>query len=173
MAALIAENNFPASDVSYKGCWKNEPGQMNPFYSEEFATTWGSTQTNIAANLAIIGTMQVKNSEGAIEYEARVCLRFRKNKAGEYVGGISVPTIRSLRAKLQDWCRPVATFDMPVYLITVSEIEFFKAEYYARYGSAADAQAHYAAAIEASFASANSGWSDRLHSPLSIRGFQL
>ena len=52
-------------------------------------------------------------------------------------------------------CRPVATFDMPVYLITVSEIEFFKAEYYARYGSAADAQAHYAAAIEASFASAN------------------
>jgi hypothetical protein len=43
---------------------------------------------------------------------------------------------------------------MPVYLITVSEIEFFLAEYHARYGTSANAQAHYQAAIEASFASA-------------------
>jgi hypothetical protein len=40
---------------------------------------------------------------------------------------------------------------MPVNLITVSEIEFFLAEYYARYGSAGDAEAHYKAAIDASF----------------------
>ena len=43
---------------------------------------------------------------------------------------------------------------MPVNLITVSEIEFFKAEYYARYGTSADAESHYKAAIEASFTSA-------------------
>ena len=36
----------------------------------------------------------------------------------------------------------------------MAEIEFFLAEYYARYGSATDAAAHYAAAIEASFATA-------------------
>lgn len=156
VAALLAENNFPTTDVSYKGCWKNEPGQMNPFYSEEFATTWGSTQTNIAANLAIIGTMQVKNSEGAVEYEdPRLAAFFQKNKSNEYIGGISGTNYPKSTSKLQDWCRPVATFDMPVYLITVSEVEFFKAEYYARYGSAADAATHYAAAIEASFASAN------------------
>ena len=75
--------------------------------------------------------MQVKNSEGAIEYEdPRLSAFFEKNKAGEYVGGISGTNYPKSTSKLQDWCRPVATFDMPVYLITVSEIEFFKAEYY-------------------------------------------
>ncbi len=156
VAALIAENNFPTSDVSYKDCWKNEAGQMNPFYSEEFSSSWGSTQTNIAANLAIIGTMQVKNSSGAIEYEdPRLSAFFEKNTAGEYWEGCSGACSPGSTSLLRDWCRPVATFDMPVFLITVSEIEFFKAEYYARYGSTADAKAHYGAAIEASFASAN------------------
>ena len=91
---------------------------MSPFYAEEFSSAWGSTQTNVAANLAIIGTNYLSTS------------------------------------KLTKWCRPVASFDMPVHLITVSEIEFFKAEYYARYGSAGEAAAYYAVAIEASFASA-------------------
>ncbi len=45
-------------------------------------------------------------------------------------------------------------YDDPVYLITRSEVEFFLAEYEARYGSAAAAEDHYKAAIEASFASA-------------------
>ena len=46
---------------------------------------------------------------------------------------------------------------MPVYLITMSEIEFFIAEYYARQGNAAQAEAHYCAAIEASFETADVG----------------
>ena len=104
--------------------------------------------------------MQVKNSEGAVEYEdPRLAAFFQKNKSSEYIGGISGTNYPKSTSKLQDWCRPVATFDMPVYLITVSEVEFFKAEYYARYGSAADAATHYATAIEASFASANVGLS--------------
>jgi len=48
----------------------------------------------------------------------------------------------------------VASFDMPVYLITVSEIEFFIAEYYARQNDATQAQTHYDAAITASCNSA-------------------
>ena len=60
---------------------------MNPFYSEEFATTWGSTQTNIAANLAIIGTMRIEDSEGNVVYEdPRLPKFFDKNKAGQYMG---------------------------------------------------------------------------------------
>jgi hypothetical protein len=43
---------------------------------------------------------------------------------------------------------------MPVYLISLFETEFFLAEYHARYGTPADAETHYKAAIEASFASA-------------------
>lgn len=154
LAALIAEDNFPAADVSYKGCWKNESGQMSPFFAEEFSPAWGSSQINVAGNLAIIGTMLVKNAEGGVEYEdPRLAVFFDKNIDGEYVGCISGTNYPST-SKLTKWCRPVASFDMPVYLITVSEVEFFKAEYHARYGTAADAASHYAAAIEASFASA-------------------
>lgn len=154
VSALIAEDNFPTIDISYSDCWSNEAGQMNPFYAEEFSTTWGSTQTNIAANLAIIGTMQVKDGDGDVEYQdPRLAAFFEKNSGGEYIGSVSGTNYPS-SSKLTSWCRPVASYNMPVYLITVSEIEFFKAEYYARYGSANDAASHYAAAIEASFASA-------------------
>ena len=45
-------------------------------------------------------------------------------------------------------------YDDPVALISVSEIEFFLAEYEARYGTSANAEAHYKAAVEASFAAA-------------------
>lgn len=152
--ALITEDNFPTSDVSYSGCWSNEAGHMSPFYAEEFSSAWGSTQTNVAANLAIIGTMQVKDAEGNVEYQdPRLPAFFAVNSNGEYIGSVSGTNYPST-SKLVNWCRPVASFDMPVYLITLAEIEFFKAEYHARYGSAGDAASHYAAAIEASFASA-------------------
>lgn len=160
VAALIAESNFPTADVSYKGCWKNESGQMSPFYAEEFSTAWGSQQTNVAANLAIIGTMLVKDAEGNVVYQdPRMEAFFVKNSDGVFIGGVSGTNYPST-SKLTKWCRPVASFDMPVYLITVSEIEFFIAEYYARYGTAADAATHYAAAIEASFASAGVSGAD-------------
>lgn len=158
--SLITENNFPTDDISYKGCWKNESGQMSPFYAEEFSTAWGSQQMNVAANLAIIGTMQVYDSEGALKYQdPRLGAFFEKNSDGIYIGSVSGTNYPST-SKLTKWCRPVASFDMPVYLITVSEVEFFKAEYYARYGAASDAAAHYAAAIEASFASAGVNGAD-------------
>lgn len=154
VAALIDEDNFPTSDVSYSGCWSNEAGHMSPFYAEEFSSAWGSNQINVAANLAIIGTMQVKDDEGNVEYEdPRLSAFFEVNSDNVYIGGVSGTNYPST-SSLTKWCRPVASFDMPVYLLTVAEIEFFKAEYYARYGTASDAASHYAAAIEASFASA-------------------
>ncbi|WP_418696341.1 SusD/RagB family nutrient-binding outer membrane lipoprotein [Bacteroides sp.] len=152
VAALIAEDNFPTSDVSYASCWSNEPGHMSPFYAEEFSTAWGSTQTNIAANVAIIGSMLITDNNGTYQ-DPRLEKFFEKNSEGKYIGSVS-GTAYSGTATLNKWCRPVASYDMPVYLITLSEIEFFKAEYYARYGSAADAATHYAKAVEASFASA-------------------
>lgn len=157
VAAIINENNLPTADVAYQNCWKNESGQMSPFYAEEFSTAWGSTQTNVAANLAIVGTMQLFDSEGNIEYQdPRLAAFFETNEENKYVGGISGTNYPGSTTKLQStyWCRPVASYDMPVYLLTVSEIEFFKAEYEARYGTAVNAENHYAAAIEASFATA-------------------
>lgn len=154
VAALIAANNFPAADVTYKDCWANESGHMSPFYAEEFSSAWGSQQQNVCANLSIIGTMQVKDSEGNVEYEdPRLPSFFGLNPQGEYMGGISGTNYPG-STTMVNWCRPIASYDMPVHLISLAEIEFFKAEYYARYGSASDAASHYAAAIEASFATA-------------------
>ena len=156
IGALIAEDNFPATDVAYAGIWKNESGQMNPYYSEEFATNFGSTQINVVANIALIGTMIQKDSEGTVLYEdPRLAAFFEPNGSGNYTGGISGTNFSTSDAyKSTYWCRPVASFDMPVYIMTVAEREFFISEYYARTGNASEAEAHYAAAIEASFASA-------------------
>ncbi len=159
LAALVAENNFPTSDVAYTDCWANESGAMSPFYAEEFSTAWGSTQTNVCANITVIGSMYIKNSEGDVEYEDPRLSAFFEPASSGWVGGVSGTNYPST-SSLTSWCRPVASYDMPVYLITVSEVEFFLAEYYARYGSSSTAAEHYAAAIEASFASAGVSGAD-------------
>ncbi len=150
VAALIEEDNFPDSDVAFQGCWLNKSGEMSPYYAEEFSSDWGSTQVNVIANLAIIGTMKTDDYT-----DPRLAAYFEKNGNGEYVGGLSGTNFATTNTfKSTYWCRPKASYDMPVYLITISEIEFFLAEYYARYGSADKAAEHYSAAVEASFATA-------------------
>ena len=164
VGALIAENNFPSGDVAYVGCWKNEAGSMSPYYAEEFSSAWGSTQENVVANVAIIGTMLQKDANGNTTYEdPRLPAFFEKNGSGAYTGGISGSNFSTSDSyKSAYWCRPVASYDMPVYLITRSEVEFFIAEYYARQNNAAQAEAHYNAAIEASCASAGVGGADQV-----------
>jgi hypothetical protein len=156
IAALVSANNFPAGDVAWEGCWSNESGSLSPFYAEEFSTAWGSTQINVVANIAIVGTMQQKNAEGDVVFEdGRLAAFFEPNSSGVYTGGISGSNFSTSDSyKSGYWCRPVASYDMPVYLITRSEVEFFIAEYYAKAGNAAQAKAHYESAIEASFATA-------------------
>lgn len=148
IAALVAENNFPESDVAWKGCWKNASGQANPFYQEEFATYFGSTQINVVLNLALFATMDDSD-------DARMAVFFNPNTEGKFTGGVSGTNFGTSKKYNTNYtCRPAMTFDAPVYLITRSEIEFFLAEYEARWGSAAAAKEHYEAAIRASFASA-------------------
>lgn len=156
IGALIAQNNFPTEDVAYTDCWGNETGQMNPYYSEEFATSFGSTQINVTANMAIIGTMLQKDADGAVIYEdPRLPAFFEKNNSGNYVGGVSGTNFSTSSSyKAAYWCRPVMAYNSPVYYIQVAEVEFFIAEYYARQNNAAKAEEHYNAAIEASCASA-------------------
>ena len=150
--AIISEGNLPLGDVAYANCWGNEAGSMSPYYAEEFSPAWGSTQENVVANIAIIGTMLQKDGSGNVIYEdPRLPAFFEKNASGAYTGAISGTNFSTSDSyKSTYWCRPVASYDMPVYLITVSEVEFFIAEYYARQGNAAQAEAHYNAAIEAS-----------------------
>ncbi len=163
IATIISDNNLPVADVAYTGIWSNETGQMNPFYSEEFSTSFGSTQINVTANIALVGTMQVKNADGEIEYQdPRLGAFFDTNGSGEYTGGVSGTNFSTTDSyKASYWCRPAMQYDSPVYLITKSEIEFFIAEYYARKNDATQAAAHYAAAVEASFESAGVAGADQ------------
>ena len=147
LAALVAENNFPTEDVAYDDCWTDELGKASPFYQEEYATYFGSTQINVILNLALLNAMQAYE-------DGRLEVSFAKNDAGEYTGGISGTNFStSSSMKSGFWCRPVFKYDMPVNMITVSETEFFLAEYYARYGSETEAAAHYRNAVQASFES--------------------
>lgn len=153
VAALIAENNFPSADIKWADCWSDEAEKRSPLYSEDFAP---GMQQNMVANLAIINTMQVKDDLGNIEYtDPRLPVFFNTNTYGNYEGSISGTQYTGTSTfNANYWCRPAVAYDQPVYLITVAETEFFLAEYYSRYGSTADASAHYDAAIEASFATA-------------------
>lgn len=152
--ALITEGDLPASDVRFAGFFTSTVGQMNPFYAEEFSSAWGSTQKNVAANLAIIGTMQPLDAEGNVQYtDPRLPAFFELNSSGKYIGSVSGTNYTSTNS-LTKWCRPKMSYDTPVKLLTVEELEFFKAEYYARSGNSAEAENHYNAAIKASFASA-------------------
>lgn len=148
LTALINEGNFPTSDVSYDDIWADEAGKANPYYQEEYATYFGSTQINVVANLAYMQTMLESEDPRAQKF-------FEPNASGEYTGGVSGTNFSTSTQYRSDYfCRPIFKYDMPVYLITLSEIEFFLAEYYARNGSGPMAEQHYKAAIEASFASA-------------------
>ncbi|WP_353126845.1 SusD/RagB family nutrient-binding outer membrane lipoprotein [Parapedobacter pyrenivorans] len=145
---LVAANNFATEDISWDDIWVNESGKASPYFQEEFATYFGSTQVNVIANIALMETMLASE-------DGRVGAFFAKNASGEYKGGVSGTNFStSTTYQSTYFSRPAAAFDMPVYLITVAETEFFLAEYYARYGTSADAEAHYIAAIEASFSSA-------------------
>lgn len=151
--ALIEEGDLPTADVEYAGIWSEESGLMNPFYSEEFSSSWGSTQTNICGNLAILRTMQPYDAEGAVTYtDPRLSKFFKASSGTTYTGSVSGTQYTG--TSLSSWCRPVVTFDSPVSLLSLAEIEFFESEYYARTGNETEATSHYNAAIEASFASA-------------------
>lgn len=157
LATLVAEGNFPASDVAWAGCWKDELGQANPFFTEDNYASYGGSQKNMILNLAVLATMNAAD-------DARLQAFFDPNiEKREYQGGVSgtnFGTSSTYRANY--WCRPHKEFDSPVYFITRAEVEFFLAEYEARYGSMANAEAHYKSAIEASFASAGVTGADRV-----------
>jgi hypothetical protein len=127
---------------------------LSPFYAEEISSSWGSTQINVVANVAIIGSMQVKDADGGLVYEdPRLPSFFLKNGSGNYTGGISGSNFStSASYKAAYWCRPVGSYDMPVYLLTRSEIAFFAAEYFARNGRAMEAEIAYNMAVAESFA---------------------
>ena len=149
LTALVNEDNFPANDVAWSTCWADEPGKANPFYQEEFALYFGSTQINCGLNVALYRTMSDSR-------DGRLQAFFSPNEAGEYWGSISGYNMStSKKYKSAAFCRPAMKYNSPVYLISVAEINFFLSEYYHKVAkNEAKAKECYEAAIKASFASA-------------------
>lgn len=142
LSSLVAENNFPVGDVAYDCFNANETGKANPFYQEEFATYFGSNQVNIALNLSLLKVM---------DDDPRLQAFFSPNGEGKYFGGVSGTNFgTSSNYKAATFNRPAAKYSDPVVMISKAEVEFFLAEYEARYGSDDKAKAHYEAAVSAS-----------------------
>lgn len=157
LKALVDEANFPEGDVAWKNCWNDASGQANPYYQEEFATYFGSTQQNVILNLALLNTMTAAD-------DARLKVFFKPNDSkGEYTGGISGTNYQGTATYKADyWCRPNMKYDDPVYFISRFEVLFFLAEYEARYGSMDHAKDYYEAAVEASFRQAGVSGADKV-----------
>lgn len=149
ITALVEEDNFPDADVAWTCLTTNEKGHANPFYQEEFATYFGSTQVNCGLNVALYRTLDASG-------DARLGKFFSKNKNNVYWGSISGFNMStSDNYKDAAFCRPNMAADTPVYLISLSEIYFFLSEYYQKVkNDAVNAAAYYDAAIAASFATA-------------------
>ncbi len=163
LSALIGKNNFITSDAQYAGCWQNAQNVASPFYSEEFAP-WHS-QSNVVANVALVRTMTEYDGDGSVKYQdPRLATYFEKNSNGDFVGGISGTNFAARATapynSAAGLSRPIVKYDTPVVLISVAEVNFFKAEYYARYGTVSDATNSYNEAIRASFASAGVAGAD-------------
>ena len=145
LASLIGQDNFPTSDVAWS-LFVSEKYKSNPLWGQ--FTDTGNHAAWMQMNIASQKVYEAGN-------DARMQVYFNPNDAGEYVGWLSgcYPgnQFASGYKDLSDVsCANLHATD-PIYLITVAEIEFFKAEYEARYGSAAAAKTHYENAIKASF----------------------
>lgn len=150
VAALIAEDNFPTSDVCWEGCWADAEGKANPFYTEDAFANYGGSQKNVILNVALSETMDKSN-------DPRMGAWFETNADGEFIGGVSgtnFSTASKIGMGAGSFCRPKMKYNSPVYFITVAEINFFLAEYYAMTGNAGSAKQYYEDAIKASFATA-------------------
>ena len=83
LSALVSEGDFPTADVVWANCWSDEAEKRSPLYSEEFAP---GMQQNLVANLAIVNSMQVRNSMGNIEYtDPRLAVYFNPNASGNHI----------------------------------------------------------------------------------------
>lgn len=155
LSSLINQNNFPTADVMWAGCWSNAAEKANPFYSEEFAD-WGA-QKNAIANVAIISTMSAYN-------DGRLSSYWTRGDNGGFNGSVSGTNMSPAPTPygtMSYWSRPNMSYDTPVYFISLAEIEFFLAEYYAENGDVTgNGASHYAAAINASFESAGVSGAD-------------
>lgn len=146
IAALIAEDNFITEDVVYNKCWDDSEGSYSPLFAES-----KTIANDLTLNYGITAT--VKN-EGV--NDLRLYANWKDGNKG-LIGGVSGSNLSSEMSgtKTADMAQPNYRYDMPVYLMTMAEVDFFIAEFYATQNvDHAKAKAYYEKAVSESFATA-------------------
>jgi len=148
---LIDEGNFPTEDIAY-ACFSDEAGKDNPVY-ENYIRAIGDNNArrsqDISAHMATLGTMSSYN-------DPRIPAKYNKSVKYDIYEGNFIDSQQSTE-KSAGYCvedtfsEPVIKYNSPVYLFTVSEIDFLLAEYYATIANVpAKAEMYYKSAIDAS-----------------------
>lgn len=164
--ALVAENNFPTTDLAYTKGWLNQAGQDNPVFSEVIRKrgNLGTGRTiEICAHMAIAAAMNEVS-------DPRLPAKFIRSAGhgNTWEGGfIDEQQSKEIGAGLVDedtYAELNLKYNTPIYLLTVAETQFFLAEYYAKVSpDAAKAKAAYEAAIDASFATHGVSGADAIY----------
>jgi hypothetical protein len=142
--ALITENDFPVEDVSFK-MWEDNGTKRNPWYNDAYVF-FGRTDHMAAA--AYVNTLAAYN-------DPRLNARYDIPEAGgAHRGGVPGTFYDTNTDNKDKFSTPKYNATAPTYLITIAEIEFFKAEAAFRNNDLPAAKTAYEAAIEASFAQA-------------------
>ncbi len=151
--ALIAENDFPTADVAYT-CWEDNGTKRNPWYTDA-AIFFG--KADHMAPAAYVNTLLAYN-------DPRLDARFDKPAdGGNHRGGVPGTFYDSNTDPLTKFSTPKFVATAPAYLITLAEIEFFKAEAALRNNQFGAAKSAYEAGIDASFAQAGVSGSASLY----------
>jgi len=148
---LIDEGNFPTEDIAYT-CFSDEAGKDNPVY-ENYVRAIGDNKArrsqDISAHMATLGTMCSYN-------DPRIPAKYNKSVLYDNYEGNFIDSQQSDEKKFgycveDTYSEPVIKYNSPVYLFTVSEIDFLLAEYYATIAKVpAKAEMYYTKAIDAS-----------------------
>ena len=136
--ALIAEDGFPNGDVMAT-FWTDESGKRNPWQATNMDYFSGN---NHILSYAFVTSSQDDRMDGFAN---------PAKSSGVHVGGVPVNN-KSTSDAIGNYSTLMKNFSAPVYLITLAEIDFFKAEAAYRWGTKADAQAAYEEGIENAFA---------------------
>ena len=148
--AIVASGELPKSDVTFD-VYSNAEGQYNPWYASYFALS----TNNFCAAYPIVSYYNATD-DPRIGYAMDVA-----SATDTYVG--QIPGSKTLYKGWsgKDWknknvstIKVAQAMSMPIYLMTLSEVEFLKAEVELRFNDdAAAAKVAYEAAVKADFTS--------------------
>lgn len=142
--AIVAEDNLPAEDVAFD-VYSNADGQFNPWYD-----TYYSLTHNHCAAYPLVSYMKT-TSDPRISYAIQPA-----TATNDYVGGFpgskQMDWNSTLKNKDVSWIDESVAAAMPIYLATVSEVYFLKAEVELRFNNnVAAAKTNYEAGVTADF----------------------